>query len=434
MGIENKKKIAVIGAGVTGLAIAETLKEKEIRAEVTIYEKSNRAGGLCQSFCLQNAWYDLGAHCEFAKDPYVRNLMEKDVEFHTSKSESLNYKKGKWIKNPVQNNLYPLELEEKIKIIKDFAMKTEGKKAENYAEWLCQKYGNYFALNYPFFYTRKYWTVEPDMLETDWIGPRMYTPSLEEILRGAMQDGTPNVHYSGEIRYPYEGGFERFIRNMIDSNRILYRKELISIDPDKNILYFQDQSMAEYDEVVLTTPLNEAVNYFKEVPDDVCEAADKLDYTSLVLVSLLISKSDFMPAQSIYIYDEETYAARIYCTDLYAGLRRKQTPLQAEIYYSKYKPRTLSLKDIKENLIDQLSRMELISTEDVIESDVREIKYANVLFTHGIYENRKMIHKFLDDKRIYYAGRFGEWEYLWSDQSVLSGVAVANKMISQTGE
>ena len=35
----------------------------------------------------------------------------------------------------------------------------------------------------------------PRNMTTDWIGPRMYRPSLEEVLRGALAPAAPNVHY-----------------------------------------------------------------------------------------------------------------------------------------------------------------------------------------------------------------------------------------------
>lgn len=35
--------------------------------------------------------------------------------------------------------------------------------------------------------------------------------------------------------------------------------------------------------------------------------------------------------------------------------------------------------------------------------------------------NREIVHRFLDNVGIKYIGRFGEWDYLWSDESFLSG-------------
>ena len=42
-------------------------------------------------------------------------------------------------------------------------------------------------------------------MSTDWLGPRMYRPSLEEMLRGALAPWTPEVHYITNFRYPTQG-------------------------------------------------------------------------------------------------------------------------------------------------------------------------------------------------------------------------------------
>ena len=88
-----------------------------------------------------------------------------------------------------------------------------------------------------------------------------------------------------------------------------------------------------------------------------------------------------------------------------------------------------TLDEIKEDTIKQLINMKLFNNEDIKVSDVKFIKYANVMFTNDIYENRNIGHKYLDDKGIFYAGRFGEWDYLWSDQSLISGKKAAEKIL-----
>ena len=49
-------------------------------------------------------------------------------------------------------------------------------------------------------------------------------------------------------------------------------------------------------------------------------------------------------------------------------------------------------------------------------------KYANVVFDHQIYENREIVRDYLMSLGIEPIGRFGEWGYLWSNQSLLSGM------------
>jgi protoporphyrinogen oxidase len=70
--------------------------------------------------------------------------------------------------------------------------------------------------------------------------------------------------------------------------------------------------------------------------------------------------------------------------------------------------------------------------EDLLLSDIKVLKYANVVFDHEIYYNRKIVRDFLKEVGISTVGRFGEWDYFWTDQSLLSGQSVVhnNKSVS----
>jgi hypothetical protein len=41
------------------------------------------------------------------------------------------------------------------------------------------------------------------------------------------------------------------------------------------------------------------------------------------------------------------------------------------------------------------------------------------------------VHGFLNDVAIRYAGRYGEWGYMWTDESYKSGEAAATKAVDQ---
>ena len=179
------------------------------------------------------------------------------------------------------------------------------------------------------------------------------------------------------------------------------------------------------------------VDYIEDIPKNVYNAAKNLNHTSLVLVSLGVKGENIMPQNSkaFYIYDEDKIASRVYSTSRYGKNNAPKgcSTIQAEVYYSKYKKLNMSLEEVKEKVIQDFIDMKLFSREDIIVEDVREEKYANIMFTHDIYDNRKCVHDFLSEKGIFYAGRFGSWDYLWSDQSMLDAKRVAESILSSRG-
>lgn len=419
--------IIVLGAGITGIAAAYRLKELGISS--TIYEQENTYGGLCNSFQINGFTFDTFAHISF--DVSTKEWLEDRTDCLIHEPEALNFDNGRWLRHPVQNNLVGLPIEERIELIKGFVERQQRNNYSDYGQWLKSIYGNKFAKQYPYKYTRKYWTVEPELLETKWIQGRMYEPTLEEVLRGAMISETPGVHYSKKANYPERGGFKSFLRPMAEECRIEYRKKVQTIDVSHKEISFEDGSVVKYDKLISTIPLPELCYAITKIPEEVKKTADMLDYTSGVMVSLGFSKPRIAPALWFYVYDEDILPARVYAPDIKSpnNVPKGCSALQAEIYYSKYKKIPDDLEQLKEDVIYQLLKLKLFQKEDILVSDVRMKQYANVMFTPPIYQARDKIHQYLKSVGIEYAGRWGEWDYLWVGQSLWSGRNAAERCL-----
>jgi protoporphyrinogen oxidase len=420
--------IAVLGAGFAGLSAAYELRKKGKKA--VVYEKNDTCGGLCRSFTIEGFTFDTFAHVNFSKDSYVMSMLEEKTPYLTHSPEATNYYHGAWIRNPAQNNLVNLPVEERVRVIADFVRRDENRKIENYRDWLLAQYGTYFTEHFPAAYTRKYWTVEPQELETKWVEGRMYTPSLEEVLYGAMSGDSPNVHYSKEIHYPKNGGYGAFLQPFMEGADIRTKKQVTGLDAKKKKIFFSDGEEVGYEKLISTIPLNELISCMGQVPEEINKAAKELEYTSGVMVSLGLNRENVAPELWFYIYDEEIYPARVYAPNIKSpnNVPKGCCALQAEIYFSKRKPLTMSLEELKEGTIRQFIKMGLMRKEDILVQDVRMEEYANIMFTPGIYEARAKVHQYLEECGVRTAGRFGEWDYLWTGQSILSGKRAAEKI------
>jgi protoporphyrinogen oxidase len=199
-------KTVILGSGISGVSCSYHLKLSGI--ESTIYEKDADWGGLCGNFTIDGFRFDRFVHFTFSKDEYTRNTFESSSECFSHKPEASNYYNGTWLRHPAQNNLYPLSVEEKTKIIMSFIdnKDRENNEISNYEEWLKAQYGDFFSEKFPMKYTKKYWTVDANQLETKWVGNRMHKPSIEEVLKGSMQEHKEINYYTNEMRYPKKGG------------------------------------------------------------------------------------------------------------------------------------------------------------------------------------------------------------------------------------
>lgn len=414
--------IAILGGGISGISAGYHSTLKDI--ENIVFEKRATWGGLCDNFTIGNGFrFDYFIHLSFAKDEYVKNLFAQSSDYLIHKPISTNYYKGFWLKHPAQNNLAPLSSEEKTKIIIDFINRPNIKEPNNYEDWLMAQFGKYFTQHFPGIYTKKYWTVPANKLTTDWLGGRFSLPPLENLLKGAFEEQTENFYYAKEMRYPTQGGYKNFLRKMAEKTNIQTNKEVVLIDLNTKRVDFADGTFIHYDQLVSSLPLPELVKRIKDVPRDILEASEKLLCTSGQLVSLGFNRPDIPKNIWFYMYDEDILPARAYSPSIKSpdNVPEGKSSLQFETYYSRFSPKKLSGGTLIEHVAQKGKEMGLWNMNDIEVSDYREVKYANVVFNFERKKKVGIIHEYLRNKEISYIGRFGEWDYLWSDQSLLSG-------------
>ena len=415
----------IIGSGIAGISAGYHLEK--VGEPVVIFEKDNDWGGLCGNFTINGFRFDRFVHFTFTDDPYIKGIFEKSSPLYEHPSISSNYYKGYWLKHPAQNNLAPLPTDEKVKIIKDFI--TRPKKAieeiKDYAEWLKVQYGEYFAQNFPYRYTRKYWGLEPKELETKWVGNRMHSPDIEEVLKGAFEENSENFYYTKYMRYPKKGGFRSILDDCRKGLDIRFNKEVVKIEPKAKTVTFKDGSQEKYDRLISTLPLPEIARMIEGTPSEVIQASESLHNTCGYMVSLGFKRPDVAKHLWFYIYDEDILAARVYSPNLKSpdNVPKGCSSLQAEIFFD-CKAQIPDKEVVLKNTIDKLIGMGLFREEEIVVKDIRFEKYANITFDKDIYQNRQIVLDYLKDQGIESIGRFGKWEYMWTFQAFEDGKGV----------
>lgn len=415
-------KTIVLGAGISGISAAYHLGLKNI--DTTIYEKDSEWGGLCGNFTLDGFRFDKSVHLSFASDEYVKKLMYGETPYHKHPPEASNYYEGCWVKHPAQNNLFPLPAETKVKIITDFIKNADKEHTiTDYESWLRAQYGNYFAEKFPMRYTRKYWTLDASELSTTWVGTRLSQPNMEEVLLGSYTSDIPNAYYAKEMRYPKKGGYKSFLNTMQKECAIELNKEVTAINPTSKEVSFSDTSIEKYENLVSSLPIPHMITLLPDVPQNVIDASEKLLPSSVAIVSLGFNKPNLAEHLWYYIYDEEFLPARCYSPSIKSpdNVPKGCSSVQFEVYFSDRKDLPLSGDSLIEDIITKGIKMGLFERGDIVVQDVRILPYGNIIFYEGMESDRQVVLDYLASLNIYGVGRFGKWEYLWTDQCVLTG-------------
>jgi protoporphyrinogen oxidase len=423
MDIKSNKKILILGAGISGLGAAYSCKEMGYAP--IVLEKDSTYGGLCGSFEIEGFTFDRFVHLSFSDSKIVNEIFLNSVsEVITHIPNPYNLYNRKWIKHPAQNNLFPLDEDEKQLIIRDLLKRPSIKtNIDNYEDWLRVKYGNYFAEHFPMAYTPKYWMIQAKELRTEWIGKRLYQPSVEEVMSGARNPDTPVTFYAQEMRYPKKGGYKSFLKSMTEKSDIRYNETVQRIDPVKKIVHTSSGKAYCYDDLFSSIPLPEMTKIVDMVPKAVKSAANHLKYTSGYHISVGLKTKNIPPFLWWYIYDKDILAARVYSPSLKSPNNAPIgcSSLQLEVYCNKEQ---FTKQELYDGTVKKLADSSIIDEQDIMFVEMRFEKYANVIFNKTVYENREIVKKYLSSIDIKPFGRFGEWDYLWSDQSLLSGINV----------
>lgn len=408
-----------------------------------LFDKNAYPGGHTATFEFNDGFlFDDGPHISFTKSDRLQKLFADNVggAYETLNAYVNNYYHGAWIKHPAQVNLHNVPTDLKVRCIMDFlsaAQREDRTSPANYQEWLIRSFGETFAMHFPAVYGKKYHTIPPEMMSTVWIGPRLYQPNLEEVLRGALQQETADVHYVSHFRYPTNGGFAAYLKPFFDQADLALDHEVVAIDTAARTVSFANGRTEEYDQLVSSIPLPSLIPLIAGAPDDVRDAASKLACTTCVTVNIGLTRNDFSRATWSYVYDEDIVFTRLNFPHL---MSPGTCPpgcgsIQAECYFSpKYRPLTVSPDELIEPVIADLKRIGILRPdEEIIHRDARVIPFANVIFDLEREEVLPKVHQFLDRSDIIYCGRFGEWGYQWTDEAFQSGEQGARKAMHALG-
>jgi protoporphyrinogen oxidase len=427
------RAVSILGAGISGLSTAFHLGHERC----VLYEAQPYYGGHIYSEARDGFTWDDGPHVSFTDNEYVRELLAENVggEFQEFETVVSNYFRGHWIDHPAQSNLYQVPEPLRTQCLESFlearAEDPDRRKPANYQEWIDLAFGQVFARTFPTAYTRKYWTREPAELTTDWIGARIFYPSVDDVTGGYHGPLGRQTYWVKKFRYPSRGGFLTYARRFAEGARIVYHKTLERIHFGRRRLWFTDGTEASYETLVSTIPLPVLVACAEDAPDRVREAAAQLRCTNFYLVEVGARHPATRKEQWVYVYDEDKLSTRISFTEAFSPHNAPEggTGMAVEVYGSVERPLPADRDGIARRVQAELVDMGLLeSPEAVISTKVRFVPWGNVVFDHNRRSALATLDAFLDEVGVARVGRFAEWGYLMTHDCILRSRRVAERL------
>jgi len=428
--------VLVLGAGLAGLSAAYHLG-----GDVEVFEKEAHLGGHARTKRVDGFNFDEGAHVFFGKDEISQEFVWEPLAGHMLPHRAEiwnNYEERRIGRYPVQANAHALPPEQATRCVLDFIEATGKPETEvrTYTEWCHASFGTAFTEEFMLRYARKVWTVEPDELNTEWLGSkvggRISRPSLEQVVRGAVDPNPHTLNYLTEFSYPDEGGFGRIAVNLAAGvSKLRLNCGVSRIDSLDRRITFSDGTVREYDTAISTVPLPTLVRLTTDAPLEVREAAEKLLCTSVRCINLGVRRPDIGPGHWVYFYEEDIPFFRISFPSKFAPSNAPEgcSSVSCEIAHSHRKP--LVEEGLTERVIEALVRAGILERDDeIVTRDEMDIPYAYVVFDFEREAALQVIHPWMESVGILPCGRFGEWGYHWSFEAIESGRRVAARVAS----
>ena len=448
----NDAKNLVIGGGIAGLSAALHLDE----GDFILAEKNSRTGGLCRSIVDGGFTFDYAGHIFFTTDKYVDDLFRSVLaaNFHEQHRESWVYLYDAYQRYPFQGNLFGLPPE----VVKECLLGVvEASKAPafpppaNFLEWSYRTFGAGITDHFMKPYNRKVWGIDPERMSSDWIEGRVLTPSLDEVIGGALTRGRPDMGPNARFGYPLHGGCESFVAGLATRVRnrggaVTTSRTLVKLDPTRRRATFRIEEPGDtpdaaaryetisYDTLFPSVPLPDLIAAIDSVPDAVRQAATNLPSTAVVCVNLGINRAQVTEKHWIYYPEgQDRYIFQRIFVQSNASPHNAppgHSALTFEISHSAVKPLPVRGKRaLVDACVAGLKRTDLWQDGDeVVFEQVLGMPHAYIPFTPERPGQLAIINEYLHDLNIYPVGRFGEWKYLNQDGAILSAKRVVESV------
>lgn len=446
----SSQRVAVIGAGPTGLGAAWRLRELG-HAEWDLYEASGGPGGLATSVVDDAGFtWDLGGHVLFSHYQYFDRLMDAALgdKWLEHQREAWVWIRDRWVPYPFQNNIWRLPDEDVLACLEGLIAiqgNHRGAPPASFDGWLQASFGEGLCDLFMRPYNEKVWAYHPRKLDVGWMGERVATVDLSTILRNVLkrQDEVswgPNATF----RFPLRGGTGAIWQSVADqlpATHMHYNKRLVAIDPQAHTLGFTDGSSTTYDHLLSTMPLNHLLGALQGEPDLSSRAKDFVYSSShIVGVGLAGQPPEHLQTKCWMYFPEAAipfYRCTVFSNYSPNNVARPghQWSLMAEVSESGDRP--VDTASVVDETIAGMRRAQLIDSDAVIESTWHR------RLDHGYptpWLGRDHVLDPVDDRLrqldIYSRGRFGGWKYEVANQdhSVMQGVEAVDAILSGSEE
>lgn len=362
--------VAIIGAGVSGLACAWLLQKQGVA--VKVLEREPYVGGLARSFHWHGFTCDFATHRLFAHDPQVLQELLALVPMVRHTRRSRIWLGGKWLRDPV--NIVELLYRHPSLIPRvgwTYLARPRDLPQDSFESYVVARYGT--VLDEFFFapYTEKLFGIEAANVSVEWARRKVRIGGLLSFLRESSKK-----HFS-YFYYPVQGGYGAIVDRLYQDvkEQVLLEAEVCRLEHSDNriqrVVYRQNgrEVNEQFSHVISTVPL--------PVLGDLLGEDLFLPYRGASAVYLLVDRPLLTQYHWIYFIDRSVVVNRM---AEFKNLSPVEQPTDRTVLCAEV---TNCDRDVAERVIADVVATGLLTPADVL--DVMVERYD---FAYPVYDRR----------------------------------------------
>jgi len=423
----------ILGAGISGCAAGQLFKKHQ--KDYLLLEKNPSPGGLTRSIYLGNTVFDYTGH--FLHLSYWDSPSQIPfANLNDSEWQRINRTSGIYINEIIIPALFQYNTgylpEKLLKYCKEnYFNRNTTAQPKNIEEYFYFYFGAGISKLFLIPYNEKMISKNLHEISLDSINRFFPKPENELIINGFKGKEIQNKNeYNSEFWYPINDGIGKIATGLAMGLNIKTNTIVNNIDI-KNKIVFTNQGEYYYRNLISSVPLKQFCE--KAYDNTLNHLSKQFSHNNVISINLLIDgnlKKNFTKYHWLYFPEKKIpfYRMGFYSNILNNSYKFNETAIYVEKAFD-HKDSIDSLETITKDIILAVKNLDFFESFKVTHVAVNCINTAYVHFTHNYTEVINKINDILIDKEVHLIGRYGQWDYISMEDSILSGFEAANTII-----
>lgn len=416
-----RKKICIIGAGISGLSMAHCLKDV---ADVTIYEADTRPGGLVKCERVGGSlFHTCGGHVFNTKRAdvmdFFRSFFDLEKEFHkTDRNSTVMYAEDRCIPYPIENHAWLFDDDTLAAVINDvMSLMKNDREPENFEDFLKMRFGETLYRLYFKPYNEKIWRCDLSTIPLSWLEGKLPMPSPQEIIYNNIRKVEEKKFVHSTFWYENTDGTQYLVDRLaggLDIRYGVFVNEARKTAGGKWLV-----QGGEYDYVVFCGNIRQLGKIVSGLDAVWTDFTDGLEYHGTTTVFCEIAPN---PYSWIYLPSQAYDAHRIICTGNFAQTNNSDGKMTGTVEFT-----------------DMVTEDEIKRQLELLPLRPRYLTHKYNKYTYPVQDAHtrmriKELKQHMAADGFYMTGRFVDWEYYNMDAAMGAAIDLSKEIKAGLGD